>query len=71
MYLRFGTIWIYGYEHLSLDETANFFREKLLKNEISLPDAYVLFWAEEDEICASERRWIRQDPEEILINICA
>lgn len=42
--------WIYGYEHLSLDETANFFREKLLKNEISLPDAYVLFWAEEDEL---------------------
>lgn len=26
--------WIYGYEHLSLDETANFFRKKLLENEI-------------------------------------
>ncbi|TVX92659.1 AAA family ATPase [Paenibacillus agilis] len=42
--------WVYGFESMTLEETASYFREKLLNQEISFPDAYIVLWIEEEEL---------------------
>ncbi|MCR8843301.1 ATP-binding protein [Paenibacillus sp. SC116] len=42
--------WVYGFESMTLEATASYFREKIANQEISFPDAYVVLWIEEEKL---------------------
>lgn len=42
--------WVYGYDEKMFEYESNYFRQKIISNEISFPHCYVVLWSDEAEL---------------------